>query len=347
MLTVWRKLHVEFDSMTAPAANDLYITGKFLGVLSNPPGPGRSWVMVRHTAAERVKDLFQRGKIQVSGFNTYRITNSAMAFQSGSGFDDVTILDVEQFPPNVPKYTPVFLYDDDERFLQNDSLYPSKGNQPSPPLPANTRSDEFVTGMQFRFDPAYIRLINANALGWNTQSNINFKLNERALGAFGVSYFDQGNLDLKGKDTPNFWCFSVVFGYQPDAPQDGDGKEEVPLTGGSPYNLVTKEPFGYSVVYLEAIRDLAFGVGRDKSDTDLGEFNSATWGPFHQARLTNWVYGVIAHELGHAPGRQGETADHTEAGLMQEGASPIDDQQSGVFTPKTILRFRSRPSWTD
>ena len=325
------------------------MTGKFLSVgnVPNPPGPGRSFVRVRHSPVDRVRDLFQRGKIQVTGFSTYRITNSAAAYSSsGLGDPNITILDVEQFPANVPANTDVLLFDDDERFLQNDVLYASQVNLPSPPLPANGRSGEFVSGMQFRFDPAYIKLVDANGEGWNTTQTISFRLNERSAGPGFVSHFDQGNLILKGKDTPQFWCFSVVFGYQPEKSEDGDGREELPLSGESPYHRFSGQPAGYSVIWYEALRDYTFGAGREKVDPHPANFNIGFQADFYRNAYTNWLYGTIAHELGHGPGRQEESADHDELGLMRAGADKIDEA-SAVFTPKTILRFRSRPSWTD
>jgi hypothetical protein len=62
--------------------------------------------------------------------------------------------------------------------------------------------------------------------------------------------------------------------------------------------------------------------------------------------LTNLgtLAATICHELGHAPGRQGEAADHSEGGLMQDGAAPIDQD---TFKPQTIRRFRAPPSWTN
>ena len=117
-----------------------------------------------------------------------------------------------------------------------------------------------------------------------------------------------------------------------------------PMTGVSPYVRLTGEPYGYSVVYLECIRDDEFGVGREDRDPPSGRFQNATQAAFHRNRLLAWTYGIIAHELGHAPGRQGENADHNERGLMIKGAVPISDDQP--FEPVTLRRFRSALSWT-
>lgn len=53
------------------------------------------------------------------------------------------------------------------------------------------------------------------------------------------------------------------------------------------------------------------------------------------------MLGTVAHEIGHAPGRKGEAADHDEGDLMQDGGAYIDVD----FSPRTILRFRNTEQW--
>jgi hypothetical protein len=53
---------------------------------------------------------------------------------------------------------------------------------------------------------------------------------------------------------------------------------------------------------------------------------------------------VIAHEVGHAPGRQSVNSDHAELAIMVTGAQI---SLVGVeFAPQTVRRFRSTASWT-
>lgn len=352
LLTVWRKLHLEFDSMAAPPTSGPeanFVSGTITHAKLNSPVTGRSRIAVGHTQPW-VNGLgqFAAGKIEISGVGAYAVTNGA-TFTSALDNRSSMGLDVLGTPEGNLIGLSAKVYDDDERYLANDSpLYESLVNLPSPPLPASGRSGEFINAMQFRFDPAYIKLVDANALGWNATQTIPFRRNAPAVDLIGNSVFDAGNLDLKGDDRPEFWCFSVGFGYQPGAGGDGDGHEEIPLSGGTPQTspwLVgdNNRPFGYCVVFLESIRDYEFGVGRIARDPDPARFKDPQKASLLRSEYLGWIYGVIAHELGHGPGRQSEAADHDEESLMRKGGSNIDDEG---WAAKTLRRFRTSPSWT-
>jgi hypothetical protein len=163
------------------------------------------------------------------------------------------------------------------------------------------------------------------------------------------SYFDQGNLQLKGKDRSAFWCHSVAFGHQPEQYQDGDPDQEVPLSGGTPKTGLLPSPntpYGYSVVFLESIRDYDWST-RVNPAFKSADFQNQLIANTRSFNYASWIYGVTAHEIGHAPGRQTETGDHgeagkSEAGLMVTGGSTIQDG----FVNRTVRRFRSATSWT-
>jgi hypothetical protein len=347
MLTIWRKLHLEFDSMTAPptsGAEANFVSGTITHVTTNSPA-GRSKISIGHTQPwVNGFGQFAAGKLEISGVGAFAIINGG-TFTSGLNNRSSTGLEIIGVPAGNLIGLSAKIYDDDERYLTNDfPLYESLVNLPSPPLSANGRGGEFVNAMQFRFSPAYIQLVDVHPLGWNPNTNIAFQLYAPAVKLTGGSAFDAGNLDLKGKDKPEFWCFSVCFGYQPGVREDGDGpQEEIPLLGGSPYIRLTGEPYGYSVIFLESIRDNEFGVGRPKADPAPADFKIPQSAAFLRGLYANWLYGVIAHELGHGPGREGEGDDHDEGDLMQTGGNAI---HVDAFHPLTIRRFRSVASWT-
>ena len=197
---------------------------------------------------------------------------------------------------------------------------------------------------------SFIKLVNA--VDWNSTRVIPFRRNAVAQQIDYSSVFDAGNLDLKGSDRASFWAFSVVFGYQADISADGEPDLEEPLRGGTPKRspllpVLRNQPFGYSVIYMEALRDLAFGLHRPSRTSGLTPIlfiSSAS-----DLRLIYWgdVYGAVAHELAHAPGRQPGLDlfnDHDELGLMAKGGDSI--YKTG-FMPKTIKRFRNATSWTE
>jgi hypothetical protein len=189
--------------------------------------------------------------------------------------------------------------------------------------------------------------VDANAHGWNTQSNVVFKKQEPGYSVFGT-VFDNGNLQLKDTDRPEFWAFSVVFGYQPPRPVDGEPDAETPLSGGTPETSKflpagANRPLGYSVIFIEAIRDYEFGVRKD-ANVPRSRFTDSFWAPKLAQQYSERVYAVTAHEIGHAPGRQSEGGDHDEDGVMIEGAPQSLSGQS--FSPRSVARFRGAGHWT-
>jgi hypothetical protein len=353
MLTVWRKLHLEFDSMTAPPASGPeanYLEGTAVHARLNYPAAGSCQITVRHPGPDFGIHLFDYGKLEISAVGTYRVTNS-WTFRDNNG-QTFSIAQLDTLPAGNVTNRTAKLYDDDDRFLANDVLYPSFLNLPSPPLPALDHVGPFLQAAQPKFDHAYIKLVDANALGWNTQTSIPFKRHEPALNVLGSVVFDSGNLQLKGADRAEFWAFSVVFGYQPRSVilgipsglwDDGDPDVEIPLSGGTPETGVGNVPFGYSVVFLEALRDYEFGR-RDPAYLIPARVLDSFWAPTLRTQYLERLYAVISHEIGHGPGRQSEGADHSETGIMMEGGpqSLVGDR----FWPRSIKRFREVPSWT-
>jgi len=350
MLTVWRKLHLEMDSMTAPPPSGPeanFVTEKILAIKPNQPNPGQTTLHLRFRNPPFQNNRFGNGSLAITG----AAANYAVA-SSGSeyflpGYQCYVIV-TGLVPTNLVNASCI-LRDDDDLYLADQPLYPSTLGLQSPPLPLNSRSSEFVEGiglakgLRHAYLPAFIEVIDANALGWNGQMTIPFRLNQKPVNLDTSSYFDNGNLSLKGADHSVFWAYSVVFGYQADESQDGDpnAAEPEPLKGGSPYSRTTGDSYGYSVIFAEAIREQAFRLVANPS-------TFATQDPVERQRLRERYYydeffSVVAHEIGHAPGQFGEDPDHLEDGVMASGAGSI----SGAgFSPKSIKRFRTGITWT-
>jgi hypothetical protein len=227
------------------------------------------------------------------------------------------------------------LYDDDDQYLADDSpLYPSILGLPSPPLPALDYAGPCLITNQWKFASAYITLVNANTQGWNTTQTNPFK--RHADVGLTSSPFDAGNQQLKGKDRPEFWAHTVVFGYQGLPKEDGEPNEEATLLGA------TRKSLGglfhcFSAIYVETIRDNEFG------QIPPGVFQAANEREGLRNRYLEQLYVTIAHEIGHAPDNQSESTDHAELGVMTKGT--VGAARQG-FTPRTIQRFRSTERWT-
>jgi hypothetical protein len=113
--------------------------------------------------------------------------------------------------------------------------------------------------------------------------------------------------------------------------EDYDPDNEAPTLGETPaeFLVLGAERYGYSVIYVEVIRDTA-----------LGSYNI----PFATSLYWDWMLGVCAHEMGHGPSNSIPSSNHDEMGLMQEGGDKLSGSQ-GVFSSKTIRRFRERNKW--
>ena len=136
MLTVWRKSHLEFDSMTAPPANEpetLFVSAVASRIWTNWPVMGRSFVTAVWTNTAGAVDSwneYERGKLEVSAGNIYRVLSSETKVDPGGKTYVYVVIDGLLNATN--QGNPVKLYDDDNQYLANDPLYPSLLILPSP-----------------------------------------------------------------------------------------------------------------------------------------------------------------------------------------------------------------------
>jgi hypothetical protein len=332
MLTTWRKLHLEFDTMGTPPSSGpevISFSGSVDTVIPNKPMQGHSIVRMRHTIGAGTVDRFEDGKLEISGYGPYVISNSHTAIMSGQF---VTAVEINGVPGMVPSGVAATLYDDDNHYLSNDALFPSLLTLQSPPLPATNHTAACLATNAARFAIAYITLLNANTQGFSTETIIPFKRQA------GMGPFDVGNQELKGKDRPEFWTFTVVFGFEGDAAEDYDPNEESGTLG------LTQKSFGglvhsFSVIYLEVCREEAFRGVSPSSFMITGSTN------FLRDQYIQEIYATVAHEMGHAPKSsvlRFSYHDHSEGALMQAGSGRARE----VFSPMTVRRFRETTQWT-
>ena len=334
ILTVWRKLHIEVDSMDPgpPSSGDEanYIEGVIANISGNNVDIG---VYVDGYA----QDEFNNGRLVIDGkpeydddgFAYYSVTSFSPGHVPSHPSDpgETTNLNVSRAPDVSDEGKSFKLYDDDDTYL-------SKVDLPSS-LPKDDESDTFIDAIKPKYAPAFIEVMNANTMELNTDKRVEFKLNEKVIGAGNVSHFDNAQ-DLS--DSTYFWAHTLVFGYQPQADNDYDPSDGDPLYGGTPKTgLFNNQSAGYSVVYTEMFREYAF----HPKPTSASLSNPAAIN-LYQKLYWEWALGTAAHEIGHSPGQQWESTDHSENGLMYEGGATIQHD----FSSSSLKRFRSTSSWS-
>ncbi|MEO0454343.1 MAG: hypothetical protein AAFY98_09420 [Verrucomicrobiota bacterium] len=338
LLTVWRKLHLEVDSMEAPPEKTQRespdnITETGISWALDTPNAGRSTLTIDGTLPEN-ENFYSNGEI-VSGTTRFPIYSNADNLISN---DTIVINGVPSATEQAKFIGQSF------EVIDDDDLYISTLSLPDP-IPQHGNSTSIIEAIMPRYAEAYIELVDANDLNLNPNKTIPFSSNEGVSSSINPisSYFLQ-SLDLGQDDEGDFWAFTVVYGYQPQSGLDADPDPgaEGRLLGGIPegglyVGYIPNKPWGFGVIYMETIREKAIPPA-----TPLVLENPASQQIMRESYYSLF-YGITAHEIGHAPGRKDEDGDHAELGLMQEGGANINSP----FFPKTIQRFRDAKSWRE
>jgi hypothetical protein len=325
MLTVWRKLNIEIDSMSGfptSGTEKNYEEGVILNYTANSPGTGYSTIKLNADFGGPY-NRFENGKIEVQGLGTFEVKSSTHNFLDA---DTVVIIGT---PGNQIVSKAFKLYDDDDKFLDILGLAPT--------LPYNNKSPAVISAISPKFSSAFIKVVDANASGWNPHQTIPFKRNEKALGGNLITGNTSSFPSAKDlQDSQFFWERTVVFGYQPEIAYDHDPDGEYGFyKGNSPAVTLTFKSLGYTAIFLENIRESTM------AQCGLTPLSSQGAIDVYKTLYLEDLYGVCAHEIGHCVGRKSESSDHGEGGLMQSGADDIKTN----FKPVTIIRFRKAKSW--
>ncbi len=325
MLTVWRKLNVEVDSMTAvPTSGDQknYEEGTILGVEFHPED--NTSTVTLSVLLTGPKDRYENGYLTVSGVSYEVVSNT-------NNWTDFTYGDEVVLKGNVPSSIvgqAFTIVDDDDKFLAQLGL--------PAPLPRNQYHEDIIKGIRPKYAPAYIQVEDANTLGWNARQTIPFKLNATTPDSLTGNVFGDAK-DLTDKKV--FWAFTVTIGYQPDDGRDHDPETEGLLKGGGAKYGIGNASFGYAAIYIESIRE---GTVELLSKMPPSTLNNTAVRQQIVDSYNSWLLGVIAHEIGHSTGADSAGQDHDEGGLMTDGAARIQTD----FSAPTINRFRNAEMWT-
>jgi hypothetical protein len=333
LLTIWRRLWLEIDSMGSeaapPAGEENWIHGSLTSIASgtplpppagSPPSAGTPlWDCVFDGAISRNLDEFENGWLIVGG--TAHRVHAVVQWPSGEL--------VARTLSNPGATGACTLLDDD-----NTSLPPSY----SPILPRYGIDSSYAAA---KFRPAFIKLIPADD-EYNVEKEIPFKLNERSSvplpGPFPVIWNNAQDLE----DVKSHWVAHAVFGFQDAESKDCDpnSEENDSSSGETPvFRLEGSAPTDYSVIWLEQIRET---FNWSWYSTDPGQ---VAQGP---GLFDKEVNLTLLHEIGHQPAVNeifvNVQEHHREGGIMKGGGSGGYDDN---YTPATVKRFRRTMRWTE
>lgn len=315
LLTVWRRLWVENDSMsevnetdkTKTNANFFPVTAELVvpDFDSSIPDPGQ---VVVTEAILNGSTFYENGFFRPDSGGVWKVKKTRF-------LNTQSHIVTFGVPTNVVGAAKLF--DDDGRGLI------------SPQLP---RLDLVNDQMKEAFRPSFIEI--TDAVNYNPSKLIAFKPNEDAYPSNTI--LDDAR-DLT--DTPSLWVCTLVAAYQAaeECDLDPNGNDESNRLGETNGFNGNDE---FSVVYVEACREGYWSSFLSENQQTLEN---------NQIRLEKFISAVSSHEMGHHPGTQTEEEDHAEKELMSKSMEEVSSvyPENSNFSPITVLRFRKAKRWAD
>jgi len=294
LLTVWRRLHIERDSMATVHSNGVK------GTVRSVSHPDGEYVLTLNTASPLEFRRFEGGSIKLIRPGQQG-TISLAIFSSET--DSITLAD--PIPPNEnPTGWDFMLFDDDD-FNNNDTILDGDSGEeiPAPDMSLLADSDDPVKNKLAR---AYIR--PKYDLRDGEDSGVLFELNVPSIDPRGPSPDEIRDLyrfdNVATEADSDFWTIYVLNAYQDFVEEDYDPLIENPDNLASPLGRVDGIGDGWGMlVFVEAIADL------HRYRTSVGRPIQAGTRPG----------GVVLHEAGHLFG-----CLHEEGGVMGSAATIVE-----------------------
>lgn len=312
LLTVWRRLWVENDSMEAIPIDSFGYKRNDLSWHLNPPS-------IRNVSFTPATGITSFGIDAINDQSSFlSLQKGRMIVQSIPHSVTSTASFSVSVPGNqssVPVNSGFRLYDDDDIGLT------------IAPLP---RTDLVNQQMKDYFKAAFLEVTDCGS--HNVLKDVPFIPNEDIFSFF-TTLDDKKDPDLTDRNL--LWVCHLIAAYQGptgadlDPELDGESKREG--------ETATHNGSEHSVVYVECCRE-----GYEHSLLAAHPDQAA-------ARLGKWITAVAAHEMAHQPGTQTEEEDHAEARLMTAGLNTVSSShpENTNFSPKTIRRFRKSNHWSE
>jgi hypothetical protein len=322
LLTVWRRLWVENDSMEAIPIEDGI---KRNDLSADTPNPIVNAATLNAAGTDTV--FYISPISDASSFlnleNGQIIVQNVVHPVTGAGIlIDDHVVSVAGNHTSVPNGSSFRLYDDDDFGLD------------APPLPRNDLVDDLMKSF---FRPSFIEVTDSG--DFNTRKTVPFRKNDDLQTS---SLLHPSNTvvnsskDLTEKDA--LWVCQLTAAYQFETTEDGDPNSEDATYGGTRQFL----DYDHSTVFVEncreAYNDQFLLVAEQGSNPAIGD----------QARMNlgNFIIATAAHEMGHHPGALSVNDEHSELGLMRDGGVLLNSPQEEKFTASTISRFRKSQKWS-
>lgn len=295
MLTVWRNLHVEVDSMGPVTGNS--VNGNVTDVLvptSCPKGSPND--ICRDTSHRRV---YVDQTLEWNRFEGGRFIVDGIAYQVVSNLENYVYISTPDWTPGMGR--PFTLYDDDDFNLSDGAAKRGDmGEDIEPPTETFSLMRTSDNPAENVFAPAYIRPVYDGGGNYsNDTSNVPFNLN---IMPGDGPYWTQINLGMNSasNERDDFWVVYLQVGYQGPADSDYD-----------PNNL--GGPIGLTRFDRSNVEDTADSV-TDWRQVPKGSRSSFLYLEMIQEAATrNLIFGtdnyrvVAPHEVGHQFGLRGDT----------------------------------------
>jgi hypothetical protein len=311
MLTVWRKLHLELDSM-GPGTDPTTLTNRNLDDTGNESAhTGHSWAEINSWDAQEQNGRLEGGQLTVAGGGVYEIVDNVDDIGDDSVYVNGNILVDEDKPASAT--------DDDAPYV------PRKAD---------------ISLMNAKYAPAYI-LIQEHPE--ESQLTLPFVAN---VGLFdsdadAVAAPGRSPTFLTGAD---FWIAQIVTCFQGIKEQDHDPDDIYHFWTGTDFKRArihsTEQGvlYGQTIPFLSALYDnvslIFLETVRDRAAwsvffSQFGE--TALLNPADVERIT------VVHEVGHIFGIPGGV-DHPLSGLMKAGV----EDASLEFRAEDLVTIRGR-----
>jgi hypothetical protein len=323
MLTAWRKLHVEVDSMSAEPTT---VSAR------NPDWDGFAPIEIADGTATTTFDgvgMAQGGPLAAGEIDHYE--GGALSFTVPAL--DYPVLDNHSYFNSGWGGTRSIIHCNggttpgQEADLLAGPAGTVRDDDPISgqlPLLYSVGSDPFILAT---YRASYIEVVQDDTLNPRRQVQFDLHLEDWKLQT-GVGY--DNSQDVSSQDA--FWSSLVVLSYQPTESIDGDPDMFSGQNNSGPAtnpNYDTSIEFGVtiedsdnaSVIYVEVQRDV---------------------GSAPASAVAHDLPHTIAHEMGHAAGPPNSPeTEHDEGGIMSPGAPAVEC----CFTAESLRRFREIVRW--
>lgn len=324
MITVWRRLHIEVDSMGNVSSNR--VTGIFS---TTQRASGNPVTITLNVNPALEPNRFENGRLVV-GSSSYRVIPYDLSVtppvDANTG-NTVKIINNSGFSIGFRAGTQFSLYDDDD-FNKDDGVNLDGDMMPTPGEDVVENSD-IKSWAQNSDDPQLNRFAIAYIrpdYDWAIQKELNdtnatFQLNVPDVGT-AITQTVNEKRNSSNLESDDFWIAYLLFSYQGSVIEDFDPSSDSATGGvGTPSLLTDDSIAGGSAVPPGSVGSLIFlETGRDFDDL-LYDENSPV-------RKT-----LVPHEIGHQFGLKGDDVNQI-FGMM----NPYGIDGGTVFNPQFVPR---------